>query len=92
MENTLGAQEDLLTAADAARELGVSRQRMTELANQGRLGRRVAGRYWVFTRKEIEEYKRQRRVGRPRIDRSLGSEKSNGARPSSLDDDSPTSQ
>ncbi len=76
-----------MTAADAARELGVSRQRMTELANLGRLGRRVAGRYWVFTRKEIEHYKRQRKVGRPRGDNLTSLEPTGDLQPSPSDDE-----
>lgn len=56
----------MLTGADAARELGITRQRITELAQAGRLGRQVAGRYWFFTREEIETYKNERKVGRPK--------------------------
>lgn len=56
----------MLTGADAARELGITRQRVTELAQSGRLGRQVAGRYWFFTREEIEAYKNDRKVGRPK--------------------------
>lgn len=87
VESVLGEEEDLMTAADAARELGVSRQRMTELANLGRLGRRVAGRYWVFTRKEIEDYKRQRKVGRPRRDNLTALEPTGDLQPSPSDDE-----
>jgi len=94
VESALGEEEDLMTAADAARELGVSRQRMTELANLGRLGRRVAGRYWVFTHKEIEDYKRQRKVGRPPSDkpRTIDIERPADPGPASLDDGPPTNR
>lgn len=60
--------DEMMTGADAARELGVTRQRVTELAQAGRLGRQVAGRYWFFTREEIEAYKNDRKVGRPKTD------------------------
>lgn len=62
-------QDELITAGEAARIAGVSRQRINELASMGRLGRQVAGRYWVFTRDEIEAYKSQARHnkgGRPK--------------------------
>ncbi len=64
--------EDLITATEAARILGVTRQRISAIAQTGRLGRRVAGRYWLFTRDEVEAYKEQRQHnvgGRPRKDR-----------------------
>jgi hypothetical protein len=63
--------DDMLTGADAARELGVTRQRVTELAQAGRIGRQVAGRYWFFTREEIEAYKNDRKVGRPKSEIEL---------------------
>ncbi len=59
---------ELLTAAEAARLLGVTRQRMTALAHAGRLGRQIAGRYYVFTRAEVEAYKNEPKSkgGRPK--------------------------
>lgn len=59
---------DELTLADAARELGITRQRLQVIAKEGRLGHQVAGRYWVFTRAEIEAFKPniQGRAGRPK--------------------------
>ena len=50
---------NLLKASEAARYLGITRQRIYELAQAGRLGQRMAG-YWVFTQAELEAY----RVGR----------------------------
>ncbi len=58
-----------LTLAEAARELGLSRQRLAVLAKEGRLGRQVAGRYWIFTQGEIEAFKPQvksSKGGRPK--------------------------
>ena len=63
---------DELGIGDAAAALGLSRQRLALLAKQGRLGRQVAGRYWVFTREEIEAYKpkvKASKGGRPRKSR-----------------------
>jgi excisionase family DNA binding protein len=61
-------QDELITAGEAARIAGVSRQRINELASLGRLGRQVAGRYWVFTREEVEAYKHapKNKGGRPK--------------------------
>ena len=57
-----------LTAGEAAQILGVNRQRINQLAKAGRLGRQIAGRYWVFTRAEIEAFKNQPKSkgGRPK--------------------------
>ena len=53
-----------LSAAQAANHLGVNRQRVYELADAGRMGRRLAG-YWVFTQTELDAYK-QERLERPK--------------------------
>lgn len=61
--------EEELTLRDAARLLGLSYQRLAILAKEGRLGHQVAGRYWIFTRAEIEAYKplvKTSRGGRPK--------------------------
>ena len=60
---------DLMTTHEAAALLGVSRQRVLELAKAGRLGRKVEGLmpYYVFTREEVEQYKASpRKGGRPK--------------------------
>lgn len=60
---------DYLKASDAAQYLGVTRQRIYELAATGRLGARLAG-YWVFTLAELDAYRDERqtnRGGRPRL-------------------------
>ena len=59
--------DDMLMGAEAAQYLGVSRQRLHQLTQEG-LGRKVSG-HWIFTRKELDQY----RV----------SEKSKGGRPKS---------
>ncbi len=60
---------DLMTTHEAAALLGVSRQRVLELAKAGRLGRKVEGLmpYYVFTREEVARYKSMpRKGGRPK--------------------------
>ncbi len=62
-------EQDYLSAVQAAKYLGVNRQRVYELADAGRLGRRLAG-YWVFTLAELDAYKQDRaerpKGGRPK--------------------------
>jgi excisionase family DNA binding protein len=65
------SDEEIL-AGEAAKILGVNRQRINELARAGRIGRQVVGRYWVFTRAELEAYKAapKSKGGRPKPDAS----------------------
>lgn len=61
-------QEELSSAAAAA-YLGVSRTRITELTQAGRIGHKVAGRYWVYTKSELDAYRAQaptNKGGRPK--------------------------
>ncbi len=60
-------EPEYLSAAEAARILGLTRQRVTALAHAGRLGRQV-GHYYVFTREEVEQYRQQPKAkgGRPK--------------------------
>ena len=48
--------EELMTLAEAARELGLTRQRLAILAKEGRLAQPMAGPSRVFTRAELERY------------------------------------
>jgi hypothetical protein len=50
-----------LTAADAARYLGISRTRISELSQAGRIGRQIAGRYWIYTEAELDAYNEERK-------------------------------
>ncbi len=62
------AREDLMNAAAAARSLGISRTRVLELAQAGRLGTRY-GPYYLFSPEEIELYRVERtknKGGRPK--------------------------
>src|SRR3712207_1697571 len=56
----------LLSTTEAAAYLGVKRQRILQLAAEGRIGRRI-GSAWAFTRTELDAYRTQRRIGRPRL-------------------------
>ncbi len=57
-----------MTLQEAAAELGITRLRLAVIAKSGRLGHQVVGRYWAFTREEIEAYRPhvQGRPGRPK--------------------------
>ncbi len=60
--------QDYMKATEAARYLGITRQRVYELADAGRLGTRIAG-YWVFTKSELDAYRAERahnKGGRPK--------------------------
>lgn len=63
-------EQDEMIAADAARYLGVTPERISALVRKGRLvGRVVAGRVRVFTRSELDTYRTQavtNKGGRPK--------------------------
>ncbi len=60
--------DELLAAGEAARLLGVSRQRLDELAELGRIPRRRIGRGWVYARADLDAFKQQPKSkgGRPK--------------------------
>lgn len=64
---------DEMSAEDAAKYLGVSLARVYALANQERIGRKVAGKFYLFTRVELDEYKATRnpKGGRPKSEIAL---------------------
>jgi hypothetical protein len=67
-------EEQLLLTHEVAAALGMSRQRVLELAKAGRLGRKVAGRipYYLFTAAEVAAYKQSpRKPGRPKAERPM---------------------
>ncbi len=59
--------DELLKAVQAAKYLGITRQRVYELAEAGRLGQRIAG-YWVFSKAELDAFKAapKSKGGRPK--------------------------
>jgi len=55
----------ILTCAEAAERLRVSPRRVAKLCSQGRLGKRLGGR-WVIQEAELEQFRKQPRTpGRP---------------------------
>ncbi len=57
---------ELLSVKQAAKELGVSGNRVREFCQEGRLGEKV-GRQWIITRAELEAFKQiPRKRGAPR--------------------------
>ncbi len=60
--------EDLLSAKQAAEFLGVTRARINQLAEEGRLTRREIGGYFLYLRSELEAYKNapKDKGGRPK--------------------------
>ena len=62
--------EELFSRPEAARYLGITSARLSQLTKAGRLGRQVAGRYWVFTKQELDDFKAARdqhpQGGRPK--------------------------
>jgi excisionase family DNA binding protein len=50
------SDQEYLNAVQAAKYLGVNRQRVYQLADAGRLGTRIAG-YWIFTKAELDRFK-----------------------------------
>ena len=70
----MSEHEDLLSRPAAARYLGISSARLSQLTAAGRLGTQIAGDYWVFTQAELDAYKADRerrpRGGRPKPEAS----------------------
>lgn len=60
--------DEEITSGQAAKLAGLSRQRIGQLAEAGKIGRQVAGRFWVFTRAEILAFVAQEKDkgGRPK--------------------------
>lgn len=50
-------EDDLLSAGQAAAALGMSRQRLDEIAHEGRIPRRKIGRTYVYRRADVDAYK-----------------------------------
>lgn len=65
----MSIEEGLLSASQAAKYLEITHQRLYQLAEAGRVGRRV-GTTWIFTISELDAYKQERakrpRGGRPK--------------------------
>jgi hypothetical protein len=74
-------EPEYLNAIQAAEYVGTTRQRIYELAQSGRLGRKVAN-FWLFTPEELDEFKASpRRPGRPRKQGQEGEQPGNKTSP-----------
>lgn len=51
---------NFLSSADAAELLGLSKERIIELINQGRIKAEKFGRSWIIEKKQLKGIKRQR--------------------------------
>ncbi len=61
---------ELLSVKQAAKELGVSGNRVREFCQEGRLGEKV-GRQWIITRDELDKFKKiPRKRGAPKRKKS----------------------
>ena len=58
--------DELLTSSEAAAYLGVTKERIYMLRNQGRLGVLIAGKVWLYPKSQVEEYRATRKQGRPK--------------------------
>ncbi len=61
--------EELLTSGEAATYLGITKQRVHELATRGKLEARRAGRFWLFRKAELDRWREspKNKGGRPRV-------------------------
>ena len=61
-------EEELLTTGDAAKYLGMSRQRIIELADNGKIPSRRAGKFWLFHQADLDQWKQapKSKGGRPK--------------------------
>jgi excisionase family DNA binding protein len=59
--------DELLSAGVAAKYLGITRQRLDQLAEEGRIKRQRAGRYWVYRKADLDAFrvKPKLKAGRP---------------------------
>jgi len=59
--------EELISGAQAAEYLGVSRARIYALTRAGKIGRQIGG-YWLYSRAELDAWKAKRspKGGRPK--------------------------
>lgn len=57
---------ETVTLSEAAEILGVTRQRVSTIANSGVIKPKIINNQTIFVRDEVLEYKRTRKVGAPR--------------------------
>ncbi len=59
-------QDEFLSPGDAAKLLGVSRQRLTQLREKGQVEAHRLGRFWVYPRASLEQRKAEVERLRPK--------------------------
>ena len=61
-------EQELLTSSEAAAYLGVTRQRVDQLGQEGELPRQRMGHFWVYKKADLDRWNVEpnRRVGRPK--------------------------
>jgi len=55
---------DYLTTNDIAKELGIGRRRVIQLAQSRKLGKQLSSGAWIFTKSDLDKM-RTRSIGRP---------------------------
>jgi excisionase family DNA binding protein len=62
--------DELITTGEAAKYLDMSRQRMIELAEGGKIPTRRAGKFWLFRKTDLDRWKAapKDKGGRPKSD------------------------
>lgn len=63
--------KDLMTSGQAAKYLGVSRQRIAQLTTAGQLTPQRVGRFWLYSRAELDQRKAEK-PGRGRPKKPVG--------------------
>ncbi len=61
-------EQEILTSSEAAAYLGVTRQRVDQLGQEGDLPRQRMGHFWVYKKADLDRWSQEgnRRVGRPK--------------------------
>lgn len=68
MKQGWSMEQELLTSSEAAAYLGVTRQRVDQLGQEGELPRQRMGHFWVYKKVDLDRWNVEpnRRVGRPK--------------------------
>jgi len=77
---------DIMTVAEAAKELGLSERAVQDRLQRGVMrGRRIGERVWVVSRAEVDKWKERGKIrpGRPRRESTQGHDRDDPSIPSS---------
>lgn len=66
-------EQELLTSSEAATYLGLTRQRVDQLGQEGALPRQRMGHFWVYQKRDLDRWRSEgnRVVGRPKSGEKL---------------------